>query len=224
MVGTSRGSSGRGARVYGPVQRVQRRPLRPAVAAGRTARRRAESRTSHRERCADAGERRPAAGRARPGGGGPILAGGGGPGPAAPAGGACPGGVGGHEPAGVARGAAIVGGTAAVAWGVASGRGLDLRRGDGHGEGNSGYPSGRPWVGPPAHPRMYFLDSGGTSPTPLARGVSPLDSPFTRATRGGVALAGGVGLQWGVSWGHGPQSGRAALAQASPRGRGAAAP
>ena len=50
------------------------------------------------------------------------------------------------------------------------------------------------WAHPPA--LGSFLDSGGTSPTPLARGVSPLDSPFTRATPGGVAaLAGGDGLQ-----------------------------
>ena len=157
MVGTSRGSSGRGARVYGAVQRVQRRALRRAVGAVGAARRRSESGASHCERGADVGERCAAAGRAGAGGGGAVVAVGGGPGVAASGGGARTGGVGGDERAGVARGASGVGG--------------------------GGTPAVSTLVGPTLPPSEVFLGGlrppsprGGTGNTPhppLRVGLSP---------------------------------------------------
>ena len=50
------------------------------------------------------------------------------------------------------------------------------------------FPYGRRWVGPSGGPRRFFV-AGGTSPRPLARGVS-LWTPLCRALRAGRAAAG----------------------------------
>ena len=167
MVGTSRGSSGRGARLHGPVQRVQRRPLRPAVGARREARPPAESGASHRERGADAGQCGAAAGRGHTGGVGAVVAGGRGLGRAIAARSAGAGGVGGDERAGAARDVAGVGGWW---WAIAGAMGME--------RGAQGIPPvDLGWAHPPALGCIFWI-VGAHPPHPLPEGELPSGLPL----------------------------------------------
>ena len=171
MVGTSRSSAGPGARLHGAVQRVQRRPLRSAVGAGREAGSRAEGGASHRERGADAGERGAAAGRGDTGGVGAVVAGGGGLGRAAAGGSAGAGGVGGDERAGAARDVAGVGGW----WGAIAGA-MGMERGT-----YATPPVDLGWAHPPTLGCIFWI-VGAHPPHPLPEG-SPLWTPPSRELR-----------------------------------------
>ena len=182
MVGTSRGSSGRGARLYGPVQRVQRRPLRSAVGARREAGPRAEGGASHCERGADAGERGAAAGGGDTGGVGAVVAGGGGLGRAAAGGSAGAGGVGGDERAGAARDVASVGGW----WGAIAGA-MGMERGM-----HAAPPVDLGWAHPPTLGCIFWI-VGAHPPHPLPEGGLPSGLPLHEGYAGRRWAAAAVG-------------------------------